>query len=133
MKRFWTPLCLILGFAMLAYSLYFWGGLASTPEVGAMVRERASTFSFITWAYVSAGVGIVNLLGWQDAASQFAHGHMAGVLGAMQASPATALDQAFKALPWQMLASYYGGPLMILIGSFAQSRKPKSFKTFGSK
>ena len=24
MKRYWVPLCLILGFSMLGYSLYLW-------------------------------------------------------------------------------------------------------------
>lgn len=132
MKRLWVPLCLVLGFVMLAYSLYFWGGIASTSEVGAIVRERASTFSFITWSYVSAGFGILNLLGWQDAASQHASAQVGQVFAAMQASPLTGLDDLFKALPWYCRVSYYGGPLMILIGAFAQSRKPKSFKTFGT-
>jgi hypothetical protein len=133
MKRMWVPLCLILGFVMLAYSLYFWGGLASTLEVGAIVRERASTFSFITWSYVSAGHGILNMLGWQEGANQFAHGHVGSVFTTMQTSPFTALDELFKTLPWYDLAAYYGGPLLILIGSFAQSRKPKAFKTFGKR
>ena len=133
MKRLWVPLCLVIGFAMLAYSLYFWGGIASTPELGAIVRERASTFSFITWSYVSAGFGLLNMLGWQEAAVQFAHNQVGGTLAALQANPLTALDELFKVLPWYCRVSYYGGPLLILIGAFAQSRKPKSFKTFGSK
>ena len=133
MKRLWVPLCLVIGFAMLAYSLYFWGGIASTPELGAIVRERASTFSFITWSYVSAGFGILNMLGWQEAAVQFAHNQVGDTLAALQANPLTALDELFKVLPWYCRISYYGGPLLILIGAFAQSRKPKSFKTFGSK
>ena len=132
MKRLWVPLCLVLGFVMLAYNLYFWGGIASTPELGAIVRERASTFSFITWSYVSAGFGILNMLGWQEAAVQFAHNQVGDTLVLMQASPLTALDDLFKALPWYCRGSYYGGPLLILIGAFAQSRKPKSFKTFGT-
>ncbi len=133
MKRLWVPLCLVIGFAMLAYSLYFWGGIASTPELGAIVQERASTFSFITWSYVSAGFGILNMLGWQEAAVQFAHKQVGDALVLIQANPLTALDELFKVLPWYCRVSYYGGPLLILIGAFAQSRKPKSFKTFGSK
>ena len=133
MKRIWVPLCLVIGFAMLAYSLYFWGGIASTPELGAIVRERASTFSFITWSYVSAGFGLLNMLGWQEAAVQFAHSQVGDSLVPIQANALTALDDLFKVLPWYCRVSYYGGPLLILIGAFAQSRKPKSFKTFGSK
>lgn len=133
MKRIWVPLCLVIGFAMLAYSLYFWGGIASTPELGAIVRERASTFSFITWSYVSAGFGLLNMLGWQEAAVQFAHNQVGDALVPIQANALTALDDLFKVLPWYCRVSYYGGPLLILIGAFAQSRKPKSFKTFGSK
>lgn len=133
MKKLWVPFCLILGFSMLAFSLYFWGGIASTAEVGAIVRERASTFSFITWAYVSAGYGILGMLGMQEGAGQFAHAHLGASFAAMQASPTTALDALFKSLPWYALVSYYGAPLLILLGAFAQSRKPKSFKTFGSK
>ena len=133
MKRIWVPLCLAIGFAMLAYSLYFWGGIASTPELGAIVRERASTFSFITWSYVSAGFGLLNMLGWQEAAVQFAHNQVGDALVPIQANALTALDELFKVLPWYCRVSYYGGPLLILIGAFAQSRKPKSFKTFGSK
>ena len=133
MKRILVPLCLVIGFAMLAYSLYFWGGIASTPELGAIVRERASTFSFITWSYVSAGFGILNMLGWQEAAVQFAHNQVGDSIVVIQASPLTALDDLFNVLPWYCRVSYYGGPLLILIGAFAQSRKPKSFKTFGSK
>lgn len=133
MKKLWVPLCLVLGFAMLAYSLYFWGGIASSPEVGAIVRERASTFSVITWSYVSAGFGILNMLGWQEAAIQFANNQVGDVIVAMQASPLTALDDLFKALPWFCRVSYYGGPLLILMGAFAQARKPKAFNTFGRK
>jgi hypothetical protein len=133
MKRLWVPLCLILGFSMLGYSLYLWGGIASTSEVGAMVRERASTFSFITWSYVSAGYGILDMLGWQENASQFAHTQVGGSFASMKASPLTALDELFSALPWYGIFSYYGGPLLILIGSFAQTRKPKGFKTYGSR
>lgn len=133
MKKIWVPLCLVVGFAMLAYSLYFWGGIASTPELGAIVRERASTFSFITWSYVSAGFGILNMLGWQEAAVQFAHNQVGDALVPIQANALAALDELFKVLPWYCRVAYYGGPLLILIGAFAQSRKPKSFKTFGSK
>jgi hypothetical protein len=133
MKRIWIPLCIILGLAMLAYDLYFWGGIASSAEVGAIVREHATTFSFITWAYVSAGQGIMDMLGLQASASQFAQTQVGGVFAAMQANPLTALDELFKKLPTHTLVSYYGGPLMLLIGAFAQSQKPKTFKTFGSK
>lgn len=133
MKRLWVPLCFILGTAMLLYDLYFWGGVASTSEVGALVQEHASTFSFITWSYISAGHGILNMLGWQDSAALFAQGQVGDLFVAMQASPLTALDDLFKAIPWYSLVSYYGAPLFLLIGTFAQSRKPKTFKTFGSK
>jgi hypothetical protein len=133
MKKIWVPLCLILGIAMLVYSLYLWGGIASTPEVGTIVRERASTFSFIAWSYVSAGFGIFDMLGWQESARQFAAGQVGESFAAMQVSPTTALDDLFKSLPWYAVVSYYGGPLLILLGSFAQSRKPKSFRTFGAK
>lgn len=132
MKRLWVPICLVLGFSMLAYNLYFWGGVASAAEVGEIVRERASTFSFITWSYVSAGYGILEMLGSQEGASQFAHAQVGASFAAMQASPLTALDELFKSLPWYGTMSYYGGPLLVLIGAFAQSRKPKGFKTFGS-
>jgi len=133
MKRILVPLCLIIGFAMLAYNLYFWGGLASTHEVGSMVREHASTFSFITWSYVTAGEGILNMLGWNEGAAQFANSEVGNVFATMQGSPSTALDELFKAMPGFSLFCYYGAPLLILIGTFAQSRKPKSFKTFGTK
>jgi hypothetical protein len=133
MKKIWVPLCLTLGFAMLAYSLYLWGGIAHTPVVGDIVRVRASTFSFITWSYVSAGFGIFDMLGWQDSARQFAAGQVGESFAAMQANPITALDDLFKMLPWHARLSYYGGPLLIMLGAFAQSRKPKSFKTFGTK
>ncbi len=133
MKRFWVPFCFIAGASMLLYSLYFWGGIASTSEVGGLVQERASTFSFIAWSYISAGHGILNMLGWQDSAAQFAHGQAGDLFAAMQASPLTALDDLFKAMPWYGLVSYYGGPLLLLTGAFAQSRKPKTFKTFGSR
>lgn len=131
MKRFWVPLFFILGFVMLAHSLYFWGGLASTTEVGALVNERVSNYSFLAWAYVSAGSGLLNLLGWQQAASQFANGQAGHIFEVMQKSPLIAMDQLFSALPWINKISYYGGPVMILLGIFAQSRKPKTFKTFG--
>ncbi len=133
MKRLWIPLCIILGFFMLAYSLYFWGGVASTAEVGTIVSERASTFSFIAWSYISAGKGIVDLLGWQDSASQFAHASVGDSFAAMQQNPLLALHTLFESLPAYSLVCYYGGPLLILIGAFAQAQKPKSFKTFGSK
>lgn len=131
MKRFWVPLCFILGFAMLAFSLYFWGGTASTAEVGALVRERAASFSFLTWAYVSAGYEVLNSLGWQEGASQFASDQVGQVFVSMQANPVLALDELFNAQPWYVRISYYAGPLMILLGAFAQARKPKTFKTFG--
>lgn len=133
MKRLWIPLCFILGFSMVAYNLYFWGGVASAAEVGTIVRERASTFSFITWAYVSAGQGILDMLGWQEAASQFAQARAGDVFATMKANPLLALDTLFKSLPAYSLVCYYGGPLLILIAAFAQTQKPKSFKTFGSK
>ena len=113
MNRYWVPLCLLLGFCMLGYSLYLWGGIASTSEVGAMVRERASTFSFMAWSYVSAGYGILDMLGWHENASQFAHAQVGGSFASMQASPLTALDELFNALPWYGIFSYYGGPLLI--------------------
>ena len=131
MKRIWITFCLILGFAMLAYSLYFWGGLASTAEVGALVRERASTFSFITWAYVTAGQGLLSTFGWQDTAAQHAQGQVGSIFAAMNASPYTALDNLFEEIHWLIKVSYYGGPFMILLGAFAHMRKPKTFKTFG--
>lgn len=133
MKRVWVPICLVLGFSMLAYSLYFWGGVASNPEVGAIVREKASTFSFITWAYVSSGYGVLDMLGWHEGANQFALAQVGESYASMKASPLTALHDLFAALPLHSVISYYGGPLLILMGAFAQARKPKTFKTFGSK
>lgn len=131
MKRIWVPLCFVLGFAMLAYSLFFWGGLVSTQEVGALVRERASTFSFFTWAYITSGQGIMEMLGWQDAARQHAVEQVGTLFAEMNANPYLALDKLFKEIPWYVKVSYYGGPLMILVGTFAHLRKPKTFKTFG--
>lgn len=131
MKKIWVPLLLILGAAMLLYSLYFWGGLASTQEVGSLVRERASTFSFLAWSYITAGQGILEILGWQDRAAQFAQGQVGSVFATMKETPYTALDNLFKELHWSIKTSYYGGPLMILLGAFAHLRKPKTFKTFG--
>lgn len=131
MKKIWTPLCFILGFAMLAHSLYFWGGLVSTVEVGELVRERASTFSFITWCYITAGQGILEMAGWQDAAMQYARGEVGGVFAAMTATPQIAMDNLFKEIPSLVKLSYYGGPLLLLVGSFMHLRKPKTFKTFG--
>lgn len=131
MKRVWVPLCFILGFAMLAHSLYFWGGLVSTPEVGTLVRDRASTFSFIAWCYITSGQGILGAFGWQDAAIQYAQGQVGGIFAEMNANPFVALDNLFKELPWINRVSYYGGPLMLLVGTFAHLRKPKTFKTFG--
>ncbi len=131
MKRIWIPLCLILGFAMLAYSLYFWGGIASTEEVGALVRERASTFSFITWAYITSGQGIIDLLGWQDTAGQHAIDQVGFLFAEMKATPYSAMDHLFREMPGLAKTCYYGGPMLILIGTFAHLRKPKTFKTFG--
>jgi len=131
MKKIWTPLCFILGFAMLAHSLYFWGGLVSTAEVGELVRERASTFSFITWCYVTAGQGVLEMAGWQDAAMQYAMGEVAAVFPVMAATPQVAMDNLFKEIPYLVKLSYYGGPLLLLVGTFLHLRKPKTFKTFG--
>ena len=75
----------------------------------------------------------MHMLGWQDSAAQLARGEVGGMFEAMKASPLMALDDLFKALPWYCLFSYYAGPLLLLVGVIAQSAKPKSFKTFGSK
>ncbi len=131
MKRIWTPLCFILGFGMLAHSLYFWGGLASTEEVGALVRERTSTFSFIAWCYITSGQGILEMTGWQEPAVQYARVEVGGVFAAMKATPQVAMEKLFSEIPSLVRLSYYCGPLFILIGSFLQLRKPKTFKTFG--
>lgn len=131
MKRIWTPLCFILAFAMLAHSLYFWGGLASTQEVGALVSERTSTFSFLAWCYITSGQGILDMAGWKQAAIQYAQGEVGGVFPVMIANPYVAMDHLFKEIPALIKISYYGGPLLLLIGTFVQLRKPKTFKTFG--
>ena len=103
----------------------------STVEVGELVRERASTFSFITWCYITAGQGILEMAGWQDAAMQYARGEVGGVFAAMTATPQIAMDNLFKEIPVLVKISYYGGPLLLLVGSFIHLRKPKTFKTFG--
>ena len=131
MKNFWTPLCFILGIAMLAHNLYFWGGLVSTVEVGELVRERASTFSFIAWCYITSGQGILEMAGWQNAAMQYASGEVGGVFAAMTATPQIAMDNLFKEIPVLVKISYYGAPLLLLVGTFLHLRKPKTFKTFG--
>ena len=131
MKKIWTPLCFILGFAMLAHSLYFWGGLVSTVEVGELVRERTSTFSFITWCYITAGQGVLEMAGWQNAAMQYAQNEVGGVFAVMKQTPYVAMENLFKEIPVLVKISYYGGPLLILVGSFMHLRKPKTFKTFG--
>lgn len=133
MKRVWIPLCFLLGFVMLAYNLYFWGGVASGPEVGAMFRERASSYSPLAWMYISAGQGCLELLGWQESAAQFVSTRMGYLYEAMAASPGTAFDKLFKALPLMSAVSYYGAPLFLLLGAFAQMRKPKQFSTFSKR
>ena len=130
-KRIWIPLCFILGFAMLAHSLYFWGGLVSTQEVGGLVRERTSTFSFIAWCYITSGQGILEMGGWQEAAIQYAQNEVGGVFAVMKQTPQIAMDTLFKEIPYSVKLSYYGGPLLLLVGMFLQLRKPKTFKTFG--
>lgn len=131
MKRIWIPLCFILGFVMLAHSLYFWGGLASTQEVGPLVRERASTFSFLAWCYISSGQGILDLAGWKQSAIGYAQGEAGGLFPAMLASPYVAMGTLFKDIPMLIKLSYYAGPLLLLLGTFGHLRKPKTFKTFG--
>lgn len=131
MKQIWAPLCFILGFAMLAHSLYFWGGLVSTPEVGELVRERTSTFSFIAWCYITSGQGILEMAGWQEGAIQYAQAEVGSAFAVMKETPVVAMDNLFKQLPSLIKVSYYGGPLLLLVGSFIHLRKPKRFKTFG--
>jgi len=131
MKRIWVPVCFILGFAMLAHSLYFWGGLASTEQVGALVRERTSTFSFLAWCYMSSGQGVVEMVGWKQAAIEYAQGEAGAIFPAMVANPYVAMDTLFKEMPSLVRLSYYGGPLLLLLGIFGHLRKPKPFKTFG--
>lgn len=131
MKRIWIPLCFILGFAMLAFNLYFWGGLASSDEIGSLVRERVSNFGFVTWAYVAAGESLLDLFGLQEAAANYVTAEVGQTFATMKSAPLVGLDYLFRNIPWFAKVSYYGGPLMILVGGFAQSRKPKTFKTFG--
>jgi hypothetical protein len=133
MKRIWIPLCLLLGFAMLLYNLYFWGGVASGPEVGPMFRERASSYSFLAWMYISAGQGCLDLLGWQESAAQFVSARMGYLYESMAASPGTAFDKLFKNISMMTTVSYYGAPLLLLMGAFAQTRKPKQFSTFSKR
>ncbi|MEO6171590.1 MAG: hypothetical protein ABIP02_00585, partial [Arenimonas sp.] len=95
------------------------------------VRDRASTFSFIAWCYITSGQGILAAAGWQDAAIQYAQSQVGGIFVEMKANPFTAMDDLFKQLPMIIQVSYYGAPLMLLLGTFAHLRKPKTFKTFG--
>lgn len=131
MKQIWAPLCFILGTVMLVYSLYFWGGLVSTQEVGEIVRERASTFSFIAWCYITSGQGILDMVGLQESAAEYARGEVGGVFAAMTQTPQMAMENMFKEISFPIKLSYYGAPLLLLVGTFIQLRKPKTFKTFG--
>jgi hypothetical protein len=131
MKQFWIPVCFLLSIALLGMSLYFWGGVATHPEMGAYFREHVSTYSFTLWVYSAAGAKVVTGLGVQANAADYVAHYLGGVLPVIKSAPFSAMDALFKATPWKIKIANYLGPILFLTAVFAQTRKPKTFKTFG--
>jgi hypothetical protein len=130
MKRIWIPVCFALGLIMLTYSLYYWGGLASHPDVGGFVRDNTSKFGFMTWAYSSAGSTILEMISLQGHAADYAAKQVGDVFPVVKTAPFSAMSALYQATPFKIKAANYLGPLLILIAGIAQWRKPKAFKTY---
>jgi hypothetical protein len=130
MKRFWIPACLVVGVLMVAMSLFYWGGLASHADVGKFVTDNVAKYSFIAWAYCSAGEIILAVVGLDASAAEYAAKHAGHVFPAVKDTPYSAMAALYAATPGEIKFASYAGPLLIAIAAFAQSRKPQTFRTF---
>jgi hypothetical protein len=130
MKRFWIPVCFLIGIVMVAVSLFYWGGLASHAEVGKFVTDNVAKYSFIAWAYCSAGGSILPLIGLDTFAAEYAAKHAGQVFPAVKDTPYSAMAALYAATPAEIKFASYAGPVLLAIAGFAQSRKPQTFTAF---
>jgi hypothetical protein len=130
MKAFFTPVCFVFALLMLASVLYFWGGLVGHPQMGDAINQQLTKNSFLLWLYGNIGSGILDFSGLQPQASADVGRQVGSVFPAMKNAPYTALETLLAVLPLHIKISQYLGPVLLVLASVVQLRKPKAFKTY---
>jgi hypothetical protein len=131
MKQHYFRIALwVLGLLMLLSQLYYWGGIAHSPVVGAIAKERAKFSSPLMASYIFLGHRAVGLFGVADSAVESVKAQTDLLAQILPANPNVAPRELHKAMPDSKLPGYYLSPILLLLAAFLQLRKPKQISTF---
>jgi hypothetical protein len=122
----------LVGFLMLAHSLFFWGGIGLTPNIGNWVKHQAvrNVDTFGVAFYTAAGEQTFNLIA-PDAAREYAHNQVGEVLDEMAGKGAGSPEAIRAALPSNVALSHYGMPFAFAIALILHWIRPKPIKSLG--
>lgn len=125
-------LCWLLMFGALGYNLYFWGGIAHTPEFDARLDPKGTVKSPLGVLYLSAGKQTVGVLGKQQAAIDFASDTWDRAFPSPKGDPLFGMQALQDALSEFQRACYYGVPLLFVLGLLLVWLRPKAVRSFGT-
>jgi hypothetical protein len=129
-KNYFLIALWLIAFGMLFSQLYYWGGIAHTPVVGAIAKERAKFSSPLMAAYIFLGDKAVGLTGLAGSAVNAVSAQTQLLHQSLLKNRSSAPRELRNQLPSSKVLSYYLAPILLVACLLLQLRKPKQISTF---
>jgi hypothetical protein len=122
----------VVALAMLFHSLYFWGGVALTPNVGDRVLMQAQKqIDCIGVAfYAHTGKSIFNLV-LTDSARDYAAREVGAIYPSLDGEAHIAAQRLRASMDQLQSFSHYGTPWAFFVAGLLYWRRPKPLKSMG--
>ena len=130
-KHLWK-VAFVVFLAMLMHTLYFWGGIGLTPNVGDRVlMQSAKRMDRVGVAfYTHTGSSVMGVLA-PEAAKQYAANEVGSVYPSLDGDQYMAVDKIKSAMNSMQQFSHSGTPIAMLIAILLYWRRPKPLKSLG--
>ena len=132
-KHLWK-VALVVFLAMLMHTLYFWGGIGLTPNVGNRIlmqsAKRLEADMIMVAFYTHTGSSVMGMLA-PEAAKTYAANQVGSVYPALDGDQYQAVEKVRGAMNSMQRLSHSGTPLMLLVVILLYWRRPKPLKSLG--
>ena len=120
--------------AMLLHTLYFWGGIGLTPNVGDRVlmqsAKRMEPDMIAVAFYTHTGTSVMGMVA-PDAARNYAANPVGSVYPSMDGDKYMAVEKVRSAMNSLQKLSHSGLPIALLVAILLYWRRPKPLRSLG--
>jgi hypothetical protein len=132
-KHLWK-VAFVVFLAMLMHTLYFWGGIGLTPNVGDRVlmqsAKRLELDMITVGFYTHTGKSVMGLLA-PEAAKNYAAAEVGSVYPSLDGDQFMAVEKVRSGMNSMQKLSHSGTPIALLIAILLYWRRPKPLKSLG--